>query len=91
LRHRKPSFTNVPTGISLNINGLYYGWVRDYYKTFIKRYIENGQLMVCQMTQLGRRYTRIDRRLNAVRKWRFATAICYIKDLIFHPSDLKED
>jgi hypothetical protein len=91
LRHRKPSSPSVPTGISLDINGLHYGWVRDHCKTPIERCIENGQLVVCQVTQLGRRYTRIDRRLGAVREWRFATAICYIEDLTLHPSDLKED
>jgi hypothetical protein len=82
LCYREPSSPRTPTGISLDCDGVHYGWIKEEYRCLVDQYLEAGKSVWCQVTKLENGFTRVDHRLNVVREWRFATAVCYAEDLL---------
>jgi hypothetical protein len=81
LRYREPSSPRTPTGISLDCDGVCYGWIKEEYRTLVDQYLEAGKFVWCEVTKLENGFIRTDHRLGVIREWRFTTAICYVEEL----------
>lgn len=79
LCYREPSSPNVPTGISLDRDGVHRGWLKNGFRHLVEPYMGKKHIAIkCQVEKLGKRWTSLDTRLEVNRNYREASAVCWL-------------
>ena len=66
----EPSSPGIPTGLSLKLDYVHFGWVKDSSRGIIEGYMEAGKVVKCGVVSLGKRWKKYDERLQVHRYWR---------------------
>ena len=69
----------MPVGVSLDLDGVHFGWVRDRSRPLITPFLEAGREVRCTVLERGKRWKKWDNRLNIKREWHEGSGDCVIE------------